>query len=364
MLSVCAGALYAQFPPDTLPTSGNNQRALVTQFIGPVKVSIDYSSPAVTAGNGQDRRGKIWGQLVPYGLTDLGFGHRKPSPWRAGANENTVFEVSHPVQIGGKPLPAGRYGLHMIVDPNEWTLILSRNSTSWGSFFYEESEDALRVKLKPRKNEHREYLTYEFTERKPDEATVELQWESIAVPWTIRVDKINEIYLTKIREQLRTTPGFTWQGWLAAAQFGLTANPDTQETLRWADTAVAQNPGFATLDLRSQVLAKLGREADAKAAMEQAVNHPTTTVLQLHQYGRRLMAQNKNAEAMAIFQLNAKRNGDTWPVHVGLARGYQALGDKAKALEHAKKALAQAPDKLNRDNLENMVKTLSGTGGQ
>lgn len=363
MLSVCAGALYAQFPAGTVPPAGNVQRSGVSQHIGPVKVSIEYSSPAVTL-NGQDRRGKIWGQLVPYGLTNLGFGNGKPGPWRAGANENTTFQVSHPVLIEGKPLPAGRYGLHMIVDPNEWTLILSNNSTSWGSFFYEESEDALRVKLKPRKNEHREYLTYEFTDRKPDQTTVELQWESIAVPWTIRVDKVNDIYLTRIREQLRTVPGFSGAAWLQAAQFGLGSNADLQETLRWADTAVAQNPGFQALDVRAQVLTKLGRTADAKAAMEQAMNHPATTALQLHQYGRRLLAESKPQEALAVFQLNAKRNGDTWPVHVGLARGYQAVGDKAKALEHAKKALAQAPDKLNRDNLENMVKTLSGAGGQ
>src|SRR5450432_1640320 len=115
---VFVGVLLAQFPGLTLPPSGNNQKASVTQFIGPVRVTIDYSSPAVHGPDGKDRRGEIWGKLVPFGLTNLGFGNGKPGPWRAGANENTVFAVSHDVMIEGKPLAAGRYGLHMIVGPD------------------------------------------------------------------------------------------------------------------------------------------------------------------------------------------------------------------------------------------------------
>ncbi len=97
----------------TLPPSGDNQRSIVTQHIGLVKVSIDYSSPDVTAPDGTSRRGRIWGTLVPWGIHDLGFNNRK-GPWRAGANENTVFTVSHAVRIEGQPLAAGRYGLHMM----------------------------------------------------------------------------------------------------------------------------------------------------------------------------------------------------------------------------------------------------------
>src|ERR1700731_2710094 len=88
---VFAGVASAQFPGLTLPPSGNNQKAAVVQYIGPVRVAIDYSSPAVHGTDGKDRRGQIWGKLVPYGLTNLGFGNGKPGPWRAGANENTVF---------------------------------------------------------------------------------------------------------------------------------------------------------------------------------------------------------------------------------------------------------------------------------
>src|SRR5271163_314506 len=102
---VFAGVAFAQFPGLTLPPSGNNQKAAVVQYIGPVRVAIDYSSPAVHGPDGKDRRGQIWGKLVPYGLSKSGFGNGKPDPWRAGANENTVFTVSHDVMIEGKTLP-------------------------------------------------------------------------------------------------------------------------------------------------------------------------------------------------------------------------------------------------------------------
>src|ERR1041385_7919759 len=86
---MAAVALNAQ-PRLTLPPSGNNQKAATIQYIGPVRVEVQYSSPAVHGPNGVDRRGQIWGKLVPYGMSNLGIGNGKPDPWRAGANENTV----------------------------------------------------------------------------------------------------------------------------------------------------------------------------------------------------------------------------------------------------------------------------------
>lgn len=190
--------IFAQ-PTLTLPPSGNNQKASVSQFMGPIRVSVDYSSPAVHSPSGEDRHGQIWGKLVPYGLTDLGVGGGKPAPWRAGANENTVFSVSENVQVEGKPLAAGRYGLHMIPGPEEWTVIFSKNSGAWGSFFYDDSEDALRVTVKPHKHEYREWLAYEFPVRRPQDAVMELQWEDLAVPVAIKAD-VNDSYITHLRQ--------------------------------------------------------------------------------------------------------------------------------------------------------------------
>lgn len=362
-IALC-GAGSAQVPSLPLPPSGNNQKATVIQYIGPVQVSIDYSSPAVHSPAGEDRHGKIWGKLVPYGLDNLGgFLDTKRAPWRAGANENTVFAVSHDVEIEGKPLSAGRYGLHMIPGPEEWTLIFNRNSSAWGSYFYDESEDALRVTVKPHKHDYREWLTYEFTTRKPSEATAEMQWEDLAVAWNIKAKNVNDIYVATLRRQLSGAQGFDSGAYNTAAQFCLTTDTDLEQGLKWAEAAVSMpfigKESFATLSTKSQILAKLGREADAKAAMDAALRSPGTTALDIHQYGRQLLAAKKNQEALAVFELNAQRNGDAWPVHVGLARGYSATGDIPKALEHARKALAQAPDPVNKKSLEEMVQTLS-----
>jgi tetratricopeptide (TPR) repeat protein len=358
-----ASVLAAQYPGLTLPPSGNNQKAEVTQYIGPVHVMIDYSSPAVHAADGKDRRGEIWGKLVPYGMADLGpFGNGKPDPWRAGANENTVFTASGDVMIEGKSLPAGRYGLHMIPGKAEWTVIFSRNADAWGSFSYDESADALRVVVKPHPHEYREYLAYEFPVRKPAEAVAELQWEELAVPWSIKVPNADEIYVSRLRQELTSVPGFNWQGFQSAAQYCLQENTHLEQGLKWADDSINKpfvgEANFTTLTTKAQILSKLGREPEAKSLMETAIKLPSATPLAIHQYGRQLLAEKKVDEAMAIFQYNASRNGDQWPVHVGLARAYAAKGDTRQALEHAKKALVQAPDPLNRQALEAMVKAL------
>jgi tetratricopeptide (TPR) repeat protein len=359
----------AQIAGLSLPPSGGNQRASVSQGIGPVTVTIDYSSPTVHgpaapgSGNIVDRRGKIWGGLVPFGMADLGFGTQKQAPWRAGANENTVFSVSHDVQINGQALAAGRYGLHMIPGPEEWTLIFSRRANEWGSFFYDPKFDALRVKAKPRKHAYREWLTYEFPVRKAAEAVVELQWEELAVGWTISVPRINEIYLSQIRQQLHNAPGFGYQAWVNASQWCVQENINLEEALEWAEYAIhgtfTGQENFQTLSNKAQVLDKLGREAEASTLMTAAIGHATATPGQVHQYGRQLLSRKKNREALAVFAANAQRFGEVWPTHVGMARGYAAVGETAKALEHARKALAQAPDAVNRAGMEALIQSLT-----
>jgi tetratricopeptide (TPR) repeat protein len=273
-----------------------------------------------------------------------------------------VFTVSNEVIIEGKPLPAGRYGLHMIPGQEEWTLIFSKNASAWGSFFYEDTDDALRVTVKPHKHEYREWLTYEFPTRKPAEATAELQWEELAVPWNIQVNNADDIYVSRLRDELSSVPGFMYQGYDAAAQYTLQSGKHLEDGLKWADAAISRpiigQANFTTLSTKAQILAKLGREEEAKKLMDEAIKNPATTALEIHQYGRQLLTDKHPEEALKVFQLNAQRNGDAWPVHVGLMRGFAANGDLQKALEHAKKALAQAPDDLNKKNLEAMVKRL------
>lgn len=347
----------------TLPPSGDNQKSIVTQYVGPVSITIEYNSPDVHGPTGADRRGKIWGQLVPYGMIDEAFGTCKECPWRAGANENTTFAVSHDVLIEGQPLPAGKYGLFMVADPSEWTLILSRNSSSWGAYSYDPAEDALRVKVKPAASEYNEWLTYEFIDRKPDRATVALKWEDLQVPWTVSVPNIADVYLTEIQKELRGFKGLSWQNWDAAARYAL-RNKRSDLSLQFARTGAGAGlpflgqENFNTLTTLADAQEANGLAADAAKTRQRALNHPTATAGSLHQYARQLLAQGKKQEAMKVWQINAKRFGDTWPVHVGLARGYSAMGDFKKALKHAKIAVRQAPDEQNRKSLEESIKKL------
>lgn len=345
----------------TLPPSGDNQKASVTQGIGPVRVTVDYSSPDVHAPDGTDRRGKIWGQLVPWGTTNLGIGTCTECPWRVGANENTTFTTTHDVLVQGQPLPAGRYGLHMIPQQDEWTVIFSRDADSWGSYHYDPANDALRVTAKPAASEYNEWLTFEFTDRRPDRATLAFKWEELQLPLTIEVPEIANVYLAEIRKELKGSAGFSSQNLLTAARFALRSGAP-EEALSWATTAVRGNyvgaENFQTLSTLADAQEANGMKAEAAATRKQALNHRSAGPGDLHQYARTLLAQGKTAEALEVWQLNARRFKDEWPVHVGLARGYSAAGRYKEALKHAKLALAQAPDEMNRRSLETAIERL------
>lgn len=348
----------------TLPPSGDNQKSVVIQYIGSLAhVTITYNSPDVTAPNGQSRDGQIWGQLVPYGLTDLGFGLGNPSPWRAGSNENTVIEFSHDLLIQGKPIKAGKYGLHVIVEETgPWTIILSNNSTAWGSYFYKEEEDALRVQATPTDNEYHEWLTYEFTDRQPDRTTVALMWENKKLPFTISIPDVTQLYVNNMRKELENTAGFNWQGWMNAANYCVQNDVNLEEALTWAENAVSLpfigNENFNTLQTKGLVLMKLNRTDEAIAAMEKAIRHPTSNSLQIHTFGRQLIGMGMKEKAMEVFEYNFERYDGAWPTHVGMMRGLSALGKHEEALKHAKLALEQAPDQLNRDNLKQLIQSL------
>lgn len=86
-------------------------------------------------------------------------------------------------------------------------------------------------------------------------------------------------------------------------------------------------------------------------------------VIELHGYGRQLLAQKKVSEAMAVFEKNYKKNDGKWPTTAGMMRGLSATGNLKEALKYAKLALAQAPDPVNKKSLEEAIKKLeSGKG--
>jgi len=156
--------------------------ASVSQTIGAdTEITINYSRPGV-------KERKIWGDLVPYGLKPGNkYSDNNPFPWRAGANENTTFEVSSDVLIEGEKLPAGKYGLYAIPSEGEWTIIFSKVNNIWGSFQYKEENDALRVTVETVEGPHEEWLVYGFEDLAGSGATVFLHWEKLKVPFKVEV---------------------------------------------------------------------------------------------------------------------------------------------------------------------------------
>ncbi len=150
--------------------------ASVTQRIGTGDVTIDYSRPRV---NGR----VIWGDIVPYN-------NGIPYPWRAGANDTTTIEFEQDVLIQGQPLPAGKYGIHMVpAAEGEWTIIFNKAWEGHGSFEYDEAQDALRVKAVPEEAPHEEWLRYGFDELAADSARAYLHWEKKKAGFTISLPK-------------------------------------------------------------------------------------------------------------------------------------------------------------------------------
>ncbi len=217
--------------------------------------------------------------------------------------------------------------------------------------------------MRPVRNEYREWLTYEFTEREPAKATVALEWEELKVPFTVTVDDVNKLWVDGFRKDLRQWSGFSWQSWQQAAAFCAQNKINLPEALHWAERAVSDpyiggEENFATLMTLSRLQGLNGLDADAAKSFDRAIHHPTANPLALHGAARQLMAGGKKDQAIRVFQWNAKRFPNQWPVHVGLMRAYAAMGDRKKALEEAKLALANAPNAPNRQNLQSLVQQL------
>lgn len=311
----------AQSTALNLPTI--SQGAMVTQRVGLTDITIHYHRPQI---NGR----KVWGAMVPYGQV-----------WRAGANENTTVEFTDPVTIEGKPLAKGIYGLHMIPNENEWTIIFSNNSTSWGSFSYDQKEDALRVTVKPQPAEFREALTYDFDEVKPDTTVVALHWEKLAVPFKVGVN-VNDVVTASIAKQLRNTGGFNWDGWDDASRYLLENKGNLDDALKYSDRSIQTEERFENLLTKSQILNAQGKKSEATALEAKALER--ANALQTHVFARQLLSEGDKTRAYEVFRTNAQKHPSEWVTHVGLARMYSSQGDFSKASSEMKTALGTAPE--------------------
>jgi len=299
-------------------------RAVLTQTVGITDITIDYHRPSV---NDRD----VWGALVPDGAV-----------WRAGANDNTTITFGDDVKVEGKELAAGTYGLHMIPGEGGWQVIFSANSTSWGSFSYDEAEDALRVEVQAGEAPFTEQLRYQFDAVGADGATIALIWDKVRVPIQVEVGT-NELVLAKIRNDLRHLPGFNWQGWNGAAAYCLRTGINDEEALGWAERSVSMNENATNLITQSGLLAKLERADEAVEIETRAIAMASEG--QLNQIGYRYLFQMEDTDrAIELFKQNVAAHPDSWNTYDSLGEAYAAGGDRELALENYQRALDMAPD--------------------
>jgi TolA-binding protein len=334
-LATSTGTAFAQGAP-ALKTPEASPAASVSQTVGITTLRVDYHRPAVNAR-------KVWGGIVPYG-----------DVWRAGANENTTLTVSTPIKLGGKALGTGTYGIHMIPTAGDWTVIVSKINTAWGSFSYDPKDDAFRVTVQPKPvGEHEERLYYRFDDVTDKSATLTLRWEKLAVPVRIDVDTPAAV-MANMRGELRGLAQFFWEPWAQAAGYWVANGGNLDEAQKLADKALTFGPNFRALRVRAAIAEKKGDNKKAEALRTQAMTVANENDLNLYAYG--LLGQKKVDEAIAIFQRNVKEHPQSWNVYDSLAEAYMTKGDKPAAVENYSRALSMVKDDANKKRI---VETLA-----
>jgi len=323
--------------------------AEVRQTIGISTVTVNYSRPSVKGR-------EVWGKLVPYGWNVQAFGAGNNAPWRAGANENTVLTLSHDATIEGKKIPAGSYGLFFVINQdNTGEVILSKDYRSWGSFFYDPANDKMRSKIQLRDIANTELLTYDFINTTKTSADLVLNWEKKQFPVKIEFD-VDNIVMANAAEELKSTTGFSWQGFASAANYALQNKTNYEQGLKWIDQAIATNKNFATLNTKAGLLRATGKADTADKIMNEAITISTENELNL--YGYQLLNQNQQDKAIEIFILNTKRHPESPNVWDSLGEGYALKGDKKNAIASFKKSLSMNPAPNVKANSEKYLKQL------
>ena len=333
--SLLVAASAAAQPALTLPEA--SPKASINQTVGLTDVSITYHRPAVN-------KRKVWGDLVPYDQV-----------WRAGANQNTTISFSSPVTVNGKPLPAGTYGLHMIPTSGDWTIAFSNVSWAWGSFSYDEKEDALRVSAKPQPTEFQERLSYSFDDPTEKSVDVALRWEKLRVPFTVEVDT-PAVVVASLRRELRDLPRFSWQGWNQAAAYSMRNKVNLDEAMTWVDRSITMQENFANLQTKAGLLEAKGDAAAAKALTDKAMK--IATEAEINAYGYQLLGAGKTDEAIEMFRKNVKDHPASWNVYDSLGEAYDKKGDKKLAAENYRKAAAMTKDPDQKKRIDGVLKRL------
>lgn len=263
-----------------IQTPRPSQKASVMQRIGVTDVTITYSRPAVKGR-------QIWGDPLPgqtaKGEATLDNQNERPKGaviapwghvWRAGANEATTFVVTDDVLIDGQKLPAGNYSLHAIPNKDEWTIIFNKTADQWGSFDYDAAKDALRVKVKPQwLQTSEESLAYSFDPVTDDSATVNIRWEKVNVPFTIKVPDVGAVTMVHLKSAVAAAKPDDWRTPMQAGMYLINNGKpaDADQALAWLDQSIKVKETFQNLANKSRALYKLGKKEEALALADQAL---------------------------------------------------------------------------------------------
>jgi len=252
LLTLVSVAAWAQAPAPQVNYPRASPRAVLTQTIGTTDMTITYSRPGAKGRT-------IWGGLVPYDKV-----------WRTGANEATKISFSDDVTINGQALPKGTYSLHTIPGKDQWTIIFNKVADQWGSFKYDQAQDALRVTAKPHGDEFNEWMTFSIPKISADSATVEIKWANLAVPFTVGTNTTQKV-LADARAAVAAAKADDWQTPLRAASFAVENGVDLDEASRWLDQSIKTNENIRNLFEKARAQAAMGDRTAAIATAQRAI---------------------------------------------------------------------------------------------
>ena len=259
-----------------------SQKASVMQRIGATDITITYSRPGVKGR-------KIWGDPLPgqeatvKGEATLDNQNVRPKDavivpyghvWRTGADDATMFVVSDDVLINGQKLPAGTYSLHTIPTKDEWTIVFNGTANQWGSFNYDAAKDTLRVKAKPAwVNENEEWLSFSFDPVSDDSAQVNIRWEKVSVPFTVKVPDVAAATFARLKTTVAGAKADDWRTPLQAGNYLINnTNPaDDAQGMAWLDQSIKVKETFQNLANKATALYRMGKKEEALALADQAI---------------------------------------------------------------------------------------------
>ena len=276
-----------------------SQKASVMQRIGATDVTITYSRPGVKGR-------KIWGDPLPEqtasvkGEATLDNQNQRPKNavivpyghmWRTGADDATMFVVTDEVLINGQKLPGGSYSLHTIPGKDEWTIVFNGTANQWGSFNYDPAKDTLRVKAKPQSvNDNQEWLAFTIDPVGEDSAQVNIRWEKISVPFTVKVADVPAATLARLKTTVAGAKPDDWRTPMQAGNYLINnTNPaDDAQGMAWLDQSIKVKETFQNLSAKANALYKAGKKEEAFALAEQAIQRGKADKVDTSTFEKRL----------------------------------------------------------------------------